>query len=272
MTFNSFTDNQLEQLCDVLGDTYNGLTGSQIGKLLRECGIDDLNPGLTKRYRLYEALLAKQSRDRCGNNVVGFMQKVMDPVRYTGNSDEFEMKRQALNMILSFSGYMIGEDGKFQVKAVAKTLSEAEEKAGRLKVELRRRGVHQDVLTFCRAELLQENYFHAVLEATKSVAEKIRKKSGLQSDGSELVDQAFGSGKANMPFLAFNSQRTDTERSEHNGMMNLMKGMFGAFRNVTAHAPKVCWSISERDALDLLTIASLLHRRLDEAIRTPRDQ
>jgi uncharacterized protein (TIGR02391 family) len=73
-----------------------------------------------------------------------------------------------------------------------------------------------------------------------------------------------------MPFLAFNALQSETERSEHTGLMNLMKGMFGAFRNVTAHAPKVTWPISEDDALDLLTIASLLHRRLDAAIRTPR--
>jgi uncharacterized protein (TIGR02391 family) len=49
-----------------------------------------------------------------------------------------------------------------------------------------------------------------------------------------------------------------------------MKGMFGAFRNVTAHAPKICWNVTEQDALDLLTIASLVHRRLDSAVRTPK--
>jgi hypothetical protein len=46
--------------------------------------------------------------------------------------------------------------------------------------------------------------------------------------------------------------------------------MFGAFRNVTAHAPRITWVITEQDALDLLTIASLLHRRIDAAIATPR--
>jgi hypothetical protein len=44
--------------------------------------------------------------------------------------------------------------------------------------------------------------------------------------------------------------------------------MFGTFRNVTAHAPKIHWNITEQDALDLLTLCSLLHRRLDAAIRT----
>ena len=33
----------------------------------------------------------------------------------------------------------------------------------------------------------------------------------------------------------------------------LLKGMFGTFRNVTAHAPKIAWPIDEQDALDLLT-------------------
>lgn len=70
--------------------------------------------------------------------------------------------------------------------------------------------------------------------------------------------------------LALNRLHTETERSEQTGLMNLMKGMFGTFRNVTAHAPRVSWVITEQDALDLLTIASLLHRRIDAAVSTPR--
>ena len=50
---------------------------------------------------------------------------------------------------------------------------------------------------------------------------------------------------------------------EHNGLMNLLKGMFGTFRNVTAHAPKITWMMDEQDALDLLSLASFLHRRID---------
>ena len=125
-------------------------------------------------------------------------------------------------------------------------------------------------LRFCRAELLQDNYFHAVLEATKSVADKIRAKTGLTGDGADLVDQALALGKSGMPFLAFNSLRTESEQSEQKGLLNLMKGIFGTFRSPTAHAPRLSWSMTEQDALDLLTMASFLHRRLDSAVRTPR--
>ena len=104
------------------------------------------------------------------------------------------------------------------------------------------------MLRFCRAELVRNSYFHAVLEATKSVANKIRQRAGVKSDGAALVDDAFWLGKAGIPVLAFNSLQTETERSEQTGMMSLMKGMFSAFRNPTAHAPKIFWTITEQDA------------------------
>ena len=265
-----FSDAHLERICDVLADTETGLTGSEIGRLLRDLDIADPMPGITKRRRLYEALRGRQQRDGCGNLVVAFVHRAMDPVRYTGDSAYFEMKRNELNHVLAFSGLQLGEDGKLRPQAAARTLTEAEVRAGRLQAELRRRAVHADVLSFCRSELLEKNNFHAVLEATKSVADKIRARTGLTGDGAGLVDLAFGSGRAGLPYLAFNSLQSVTERSEHTGLMNLMKGMFGAFRNPTAHEPKVSWPVTEQDALDLLTIASFLHRRLDGAVRTPR--
>ena len=130
------------------------------------------------------------------------------------------------------------------------------------------RKVHSDVLRYCRAELVEDDYFHAVFEATKSVAEKLREKAGLDSDGSTLVDDALGIGKAGTPRLAFNSLRTESERSEHKGLMNLIKGVFGAFRNTSAHAPRIHWQVTQQDALDILTTISLIHRRFDSAART----
>ena len=53
--------------------------------------------------------------------------------------------------------------------------------------------------------------------------------------------------------------------SRQTGLATLMKGMFSTFRNPTAHAPKVVWATSRADALDMLTLVSMLHRRLDDA-------
>jgi uncharacterized protein (TIGR02391 family) len=116
--------------------------------------------------------------------------------------------------------------------------------------------------------LLADNYFHAVFEATKSVADKLRLKTGLSADGAELADQALAIGKQGHPRLAFNSLQTESEQSEQRGLTNIIKGAFGAFRNTAAHAPKIYWPIAEQDALDILTMLSLIHRRLDAAVRT----
>lgn len=258
--------NVLQAICDVLADTGAGLTGSEIGQLLAQLGIEDSEIS-TKKHRLNDALGRRQARDACANLVAAFIQAAMDPVRYAGKAEAFSSRRDRLNGVLSFAGMSLGEDGKLRAVAAARTLDEAQQRAGRLRTELARRNVHPDVLRFCRSELLQENFFHAVFEATKSVADKIRQQAGLTSDGAELVDQAFGRGTG-IPRLAFNTLQTETERSEHTGLMNLLKGMFGTFRNVTAHAPKITWRITEQDALDLLTLASLLHRRLDSTVST----
>lgn len=262
------SENNLQAICDVLGNTTTGLSGIEIGRMLARCDIADPLASHTKRHRLYAALSERQKQDRCGNNVLKFVQVAMEPVRYVDNPSLFSDRKGNLNHVMSFCGLRLRDDGKIERGKPTSTLSEAEERAGRLRSELRRRNVHQDVLAFCRPELVNKNYFHAVLEATKSVAEKVRKMSGLTADGAPLVDEAFGLGQSGNPILAFNTLQSETELSEHKGIMNLMKGMFGTFRNVTAHAPKISWPIEEQDALELLALCSLLHRRLDSAVRT----
>ena len=262
------SDAHLQALCDIIGDTDTGLTGSEIGRCLVSCNIGDPYSGATKRHRLFGALRAKQDADVCANGVLAFVKHVMDPVRYVGQTVEFERRRSALNMVLAFCGVVLGEDGGLHRAKTARTVSEAEASASLLRKALVERRVHEDVLKFCRAELVADNYFHAVFEATKSVAEKLRERACLASDGGKLVDEALGLGTSGVPRLAFNTLRTESERSEHTGLMNLIKGVFGAFRNTTAHRPKIYWRMTEQDALDVLTTISLVHRRLDDAVRT----
>ncbi|WP_426744663.1 TIGR02391 family protein [Myxococcus faecalis] len=263
----------LEALCGVLGDTGGGLTGSEIGGLLRQCQIDDVAPGITKRHRLYEALAARQQRDGVANNVLAFVQAAMHPARYVGKSQLFAERQAGLNAVLSLGGLGIDDQGQVVAAQRARTASEAEARAGRLRAELVRRQVHADVLKACRAELLEENYFHAVLEATKSVAEKVRQLSGLTLDGSELVDEAFGmrdrDRRSRTPILALNTLRSISEQSEQRCMTHMMKGIFAVFRNPTAHELKARWAVDEQEALDLLTMVPVVHRRLEGAVRVP---
>ncbi|SET67690.1 TIGR02391 family protein [Nitrosomonas marina] len=62
-----------------------------------------------------------------------------------------------------------------------------------------------------------------------------------------------------------NGLSTDTELSEQKGLTNILVGLVGAVRNPTAHAPKVKWEMTEQDALDILSLVSFVHRKLDLA-------
>lgn len=90
----------------------------------------------------------------------------------------------------------------------------------------------------------------------------IREKTGLESDGAKLVDEAFGGPQ---PHIKINSFQSESEKSEQKGFMNLAKGLFGTFRNPTAHAAKIEWEIDENDAIDLFTLASYILRRIENS-------
>ena len=116
---------------------------------------------------------------------------------------------------------------------------------------------------------MAENYFHAVFEATKGLAERIREKTDLEVDGVMLVKQAFERPQNGLPKLAFNTLATETEQNEHDGFVNLLLGLFRLFRNPISHIPKVKWQRDVEDAVDCLTLISFLHFVLDECHPVP---
>jgi uncharacterized protein (TIGR02391 family) len=265
-----FNGQQLEAIARILADTTSGLTGSQIGHILAECRAADPTPEMTKWKRLYNAFLEHQQANGYGNLVLRFITRAMNPVNYTGRPGAFTVRQAELNAVLAFSGMCVRDDGQIIRVPIAKDLADAMARANRLHAALVSRSVHADVLAFCRPEFLQQNYFHAVLEAMKSIAAKIRSLSGLSGDGADLVQQAFGMAGGKQPVLAINALATETDRGEQRGFANLLVGLFGTIRNPTAHAPKVEWAMSEQDGLDILTVASLVHRKLDKARRPSR--
>jgi uncharacterized protein (TIGR02391 family) len=262
----TFDSEHLTSIAKILAETAEGLTGSQIGHLLEQCQIPDPTPSMTKWKRLYNAFAEFQNQRKFGNHVIVFINRAMNPVQYTGTPQAFARRRDELNAVLSFSGFFIGNDGKVAWSDKAKNLDEALARASRLHAALVTRNVHADVLRYCRAELLRENYFHAVFEATKSIASKIRQLSGLTSDGAELAQGAFGLPKdGTSPLLSVNELKTDTDRGEQRGFTNLLVGVFGTVRNPLAHNPKAEWPMGEQDAMDILTLVSLIHRKIDQA-------
>lgn len=258
-----FPNAQIEALARFLGECG---TGSEISRVLQERGLVDHSGESTKWRRLYWVFQHCQNKYKHANHVLAFICAFLAPARFVDRPEEFEKHRQQINKILLFSGLDYGPDGRFrQVNAVT-TLDEAEKRVQTIRAKLKGRSVHPEVLKYCRAELMQDNYFHAVFEATKGLAQRIRDMTGVQLDGAALIDHVFAIER---PLLALNSLRTESEKSEHKGFALLLKGCFGAIRNPRAHEPKILWG-GEDDAVDYLTLLSLLHRRLDAAVRVPQ--
>ena len=168
-----FTQAQLQAIAEALGDTSDGLTGSEIAHLLATCSITDVDPTMTKRHRLYNAFAQDQNQRKERTHILGFIRHAMKPERFARFPERFEPMRTHLNKALAFAGLAVDATGTIAVVEQARTLSEAQRRARELRADLTTRGVHPDVLRFCREELLADNYFHAVMEAVKSVADKI---------------------------------------------------------------------------------------------------
>ena len=262
-----FSAQKLEAACRVLGDTERGLTGHEIGYILKDCRVEDVNPDFTKWKRLFNALAGAQNQHKLGNRLIMFINRALDPARHSRTAEKFEWLRSELNVVLAFSGYGVGDHGKVVRAETATTLTEARARAGALRSKLEGRGAHAEVFKYCQAALLEENYFHAVLERVKGVADRVRGLSGLASDGADLFNAAFS---AKAPIIAINALTSETQISEQKGFSNLLLCLFGAVRNPTAHAPKIFWPMTEQDALDVFALISFLHRKLDGAVIKPR--
>ncbi|CCM63801.1 putative Phage protein [Candidatus Microthrix parvicella RN1] len=265
----TFPAHILEGIGEVLGDTVNGLSGSEMGRLLAQTRIHDVEPTETKRFRLYYALLGSQRTTGSGQATLNFIVTAMAPSRYRDKPAAETWRRDELNQVLVHEGLRVTESGEVaKLRAgKAKTRGEAAERASTIRRELQRRNTHATVLQYCTEELLHKNNFHAVLEAAKSVPDRLRAMSMLRSDGAELANATLFP-KAT-PQIAINDLADDTDIGEQAGFGNLVKGLLSLYRNPTAHTPKIRRQVSDDELLEALTTLSMVHRRLDTAAVRP---
>jgi uncharacterized protein (TIGR02391 family) len=264
-----FTYAQIEAIAKALSETdpQYGFTGSEIRQYMRESGVKLASNESTKWKFLRDSLLANQREVRGPSGIIGFLMTAMAPERHVRNEPRYEHIRQNLNEVLAFTTFQIGASGTIQiVPNRATTIGEAARRAQELRRGLSTRGVHPEVLKHCREELLNEDYFHAVFSAAKSISETIRNRTGLTGDGAQLFQAAFG---VSDPYLAINALTTESERSEQKGFVNLLNGIFGMFRHPRAHEVRAKWKTNEADAEEALALISYAHKRLDQAVAVP---
>lgn len=261
-----FSRLQIENLAKELGECGSGW---EISQALKELGIKDFSkPKSSKKDRLLAIFSESQRRDGCADEMCNFIQHFLAPVRFAGKIEQFEAHRQVINETLAFSGLEYGTEGEFHQRDVAKTLdeartsNEAERRSQAIQAKFSKRRIHPEVWKYCNAELLADNYFHAIFEAVKGLAARIREESKINLDGLDLINRVFSEQS---PILLFNEYSTETEKNEHKGLVFLLRGCFTAIRNPLAHEPKILWQ-DDDNAADYLSLISLLHYKLDNCI------
>jgi uncharacterized protein (TIGR02391 family) len=82
------------------------------------------------------------------------------------------------------------------------------------------------------------HYKQAALEAYIRVIEEVQRRSGLDLDGDNLMNEAFGCAGGRVPVLKLNALSHPSEIDEQQGFMFLFKGVVG-LRNPKAHSNKL---------------------------------
>ena len=77
-----FTQSQLQAIAEALGDTDEGLTGSELSHLLETSKIADVAPTQTKRHRLYNAFAQEQNIRQERTHILAFIRFAMKPERF----------------------------------------------------------------------------------------------------------------------------------------------------------------------------------------------
>lgn len=109
------------------------------------------------------------------------------------------------------------------------------------------------------------HYARCVEQAFKCLNNEVKSRSGLASDGDNLMRTAFS---ANNPILRLNDGRTQSQKDEQAGYMDLFAGSMKGIRNPRAHDHKL--SDEPVEAIELLTLANHLMKKLAQSKRVRR--
>lgn len=272
-------EQQLKAVCDVLGETNRGYTKTELTRLLQQSGIELVSDGrksngytyqlgLNKRDWLYNCLANEVNKNHSLMRIYMFIEKALNPVAFTSeeNRAKYEYLFEGTNKALLLAGMEVTKEGKLVEVVQAKTLDEVDRRVNSLKRELYNSSIHSEVQKYCIEDYLRKDYYDAVFEAAKGLAERVRQITGLTTDGGTLFQTAFSK---NDPYIFFNGLQTDSEKSEFTGLKELLEAIFHLVRNPAAHTPKVNWKVDEAKALDILTLISFAHKYLDQCHKMP---
>jgi uncharacterized protein (TIGR02391 family) len=254
-----FSLSALERIATIIGSRY---TGSEITEFFRKAGFPSIrHDGTTKWRFVYAALQELQKQPQGPFKVAKIVEQLSDPQEYFGQPDYYQKMVEQLNEVLAFYGLEVNrKTGKILVQpSVEPSLRSQRSKAEEM---FDYRKFHSEVCKHGRLLFVEGRHFHSVFECCKAFDKYVREKSKIDKSGTELMGAALSLKGT----LKINTQRTESERNEQEGVMHLCMGLMRAIRNPESHEPALDWHIKEEDAINILSLISFLWSKIDTAV------
>ena len=262
----SLNSQDIELICQTL---CNEITGSQITTMLTTFGLPIGDVTYTKWRRLSAILINACTYRRSLRPVFDSIEYVCVPSKYIDTPESWKMLKKNINKTLIFKGFELDDSGKVQKTEEVKTFKDAQVRLQSLEERLKNIDVHPLVSKYCTEELLEENYFHAILEASKGIFHRIREMTGSTLDSGRLIEECFKKSNPAI-IISENKLQSDEELSAYQGLKHLLLAIAQLYRNTNAHSLKIYNPNDLNDAITALTLMSLAHNLLDNCSNTRR--
>jgi len=242
----------LERLAKIIGDAY---TGTEITDLFRKADFPTIRHGGGTKWRfLYDEFERMQAKYG-PKGILKILKIVCSPQEMLNRANV----RKEVNECLAFYGLHVEEDGEMIRVEKAKTPT------SRNSSLFDQRNYHAFVVKHARARFLQEEYFGAVGDCCREFEGLVRKKSGIDEFGKDLMAKALNpkEGREGALVMSIYGVSRDTRHSVQEGVMHMCMGMMASVRNPTTHESVESFPIGHNDALEILGVISHLCRQID---------
>jgi uncharacterized protein (TIGR02391 family) len=246
----------LEEIARAIGDTY---TGPQLPRYLRESGIPEQFVPTDVTSSKWEYVLAGFESLHDGGSAARRALRVfiggwLEGRYHTPPRPEV---RKRITALLAAQGWHV-HDCRL---VIGERTSDAVGSLTPLGHDARVAALHADVREVADRYLESGHPEVAIFEAFKAVNNRVKAMTGLDLDGSRLMGEAFNDAG---PRVVLADLASETGRNIQAGFRFLFMGAVRGIRNPDAH--ERFKALDAEEALEALAFASMLMRRLDQAV------
>lgn len=244
----------MEEIARSIGDTY---AAAQLPRYLRESGIpgDAVPDAVTgDNWQYVSGVLESLHEGGCAARralrefIGGWLEGYFHAPPPTD-------VRTRITSLLAQQGWHV-QDGRL---VIGERIRVEPGKVSPLGRDARLAALHSDIRQVTE-RFVEDHLDVAIFEAFKAINNRVKEMTGLDLDGSALMDEALGPSN---PRVVFADLSTQTGRDIQRGLHSMLKGAVQGIRNPDAH--EQFKPLDEEEGLEELAFASMLMRRLDGA-------